>query len=145
MESFYDYYIGDNGILFYENTDKPWLTYVDLKKKEWRWIKQLDHPMEGNGMSFVYNNNIYCINWESENNVGARIFNLENFTEDYLSFDCNIPQIGLSHDKEGHLTGSWRNPSDGNIYYVSIDIQTGHGEITMEEPDMYYDTLIPLN
>lgn len=165
-------YTANNKILVADNSDKTWLTLIDLDKGEWRWLRQLDYKFvkgapiyyEGQNISIStvfsieYQNKIWVIDNHIDH-FGCYWIDLETFEDGFVPFDFVMPDFfiwpneeniyfgafGFTYDEKGNFKSEWINPNDGNNYYLTIDILSGHGEITMEEPDMYFDTLVPLN
>lgn len=162
-------YPAKNKVLVADNSDKTWLTLIDLDKREWKWLRQLDYKF-GNGAGICYEGqdriSTFYIDyankiWIIDNHVdhfGCYWIDLENFEDGFVPFDFTMPDFlinsydntysgafGFTYDEKGNFKSEWINPNDGNNYYLTIDILSGHGEITMEEPDMYFDTLVPLN
>lgn len=144
--------LAEDKILIADDSDKTWLTLMDLNKREWKLLRQLDYGIKY-FYSMEYNNKIWMLD-KHVDHFGCYYIDLETFEDGFVPFDFSLPDflIGenkysnkFTYDGKGHFTGQWIDSNDGNNYYLTIDVLSGHGEITMEEPDMYFDTLIPLN
>lgn len=133
-----------------------WLTLIDLKKHEWRWVRKLDKSsLAYSGSSFRFLNKIWFIDFTIEH-FGCNWLDLNSFEEGFIPFDFTLPDflqdsrdnqynLGFEFDNSGILTSSWTSPMDGNPYYLKVDILSGHGEISMTEVEMKSHTIIPLN
>lgn len=155
-----DVYPTDDYVLVIDVSEKPWLTLIDLKKHEWRWLRQLETPLCFNNAeinsypSVRFSNRIWFVDNTIEH-FGCRWLDLNNFEDGFTPFDFTLPDdrknskgsysVSYKFDNNGMLTSSWTSNVDGNTYFLKIDILSGHGELTMKEEEMKSYSIIPLN
>lgn len=133
-------YAGDNYFL----TSGPgnWITKIDMQKREWTWLKQLDFEIDFS-KSLSFNNKVWSID-----KYGAHWFDPTTFEDGFVKFNVDIPPyVGLNNgiSKTGKITFSGVNSANGEITTIVIDITTGEAVTDTQAPEMLFETLINLN
>ena len=140
-------YVGDNYILTSDGGEKSWITLLDLEKREWKWLKQLDFEVDFND-GLYYDGKIWLIDTDA-NHFGARWFNPKSLADGFISFNnVTIPDFinrKWYQFENGKITYSGSNPADGKVTKIIIDIATGEIDQSVDNPEMLFETLIRLN
>lgn len=151
-------YIGDDFILTSDNNDKSWITLVDLKTREWRWLKQLDFKVDfsaslsyeyvhSSSAAFSYEGRIWAVDSSSEH-FGAWWFDLGSLEDGFVKFNVTLPDFinGYYFESDnGKIIFSGVNPANGNTEKVIVGIMTGEAVTEVTEPELLFETLISLN
>lgn len=135
-------YAGDNYFL----TSGPgnWITKIDMQKREWTWLKQLDFEIDFS-KSLSFNNKVWSID---ESKCGAHWFDPTTFEDGFVKFNVDIPPYVFFQNlnsKTGKITFSGVNSANGEITTIVIDITTGEAVTDTQAPEMLFETLINLN
>ncbi len=127
-----------------------WITVIDLNKREWRWVKQLNFQLNLES-SYKYADRIYVLN-EARSNLGVYWFDINTLEDGFTPFNIQIPDyMGLRRQTISNdisdiiIEYSGRNPATGDEEHIYIDITTG--EVTQETSkiEMIFETLISLS
>lgn len=133
-------YAGDN--YFLTGGSGNWITKIDMQKREWTWLKELDFKIDfSNSLSF--NNKLWWID-----RYGAYWFDPTTFEDGSVKFNVDIPPYVYFENfnsKTGKITWSGVNSANGEITTIVIDITTGEAVTDTQAPEMLFETLINLN
>lgn len=143
-------YVGDGYILTsgYGN----WITKIDLNKREWSWLKQLNFAINFSHALWL-NGRIWSIN-SSRENFGAYWFDPVTLEDGFVKFNVELPSFFHLYSNADHYNGIVRNgrltlqgvdPATGNLTTIVIDITTGEAISDTQAPEMLFETLINLN
>ena len=140
------YFVGDGYIL--TSGSGKWITKIDLKKREWTWLKELDCEINFS-KSIMYNEKIWAVD-DSREHFGAYWFDPVSLEDGFVKFNVEIPSFFSTYFsnwmcKNGKITYSGADPSTGNIITIVIDITTGEAVTNTQAPEMIFQTLINLN
>lgn len=133
-------YVGDN--YFLTSGSGNWITKIDMQKREWTWLKQLDFEIDFS-KSLSFNNKVWSID-----KYGAHWFDPTTFEDGFVKFNVDIPPYVTFQNfnsKTGKITFSGVNSANGEITTIVIDITTGEAVTDTQAPEMLFETLINLN
>lgn len=135
-------YVGDN--YFLTSGSGNWITKIDMQKREWTWLKQLDFEIDFS-KSLSFNNKVWSID---KSKCGAHWFDPTTFEDGFVKFNVDIPpyvSFQNFNSKTGKITWSGVNSANGEVTTIVIDITTGEAVTDTHAPEMLFETLINLN
>lgn len=143
------YLLIDNNIYaFFANYGKTWISRIDLEKRSWEWIKEIDEEFNVED-NFYYNGKYWIDKSIPENNYyGVMWLDPISLEVGIVQFNVNIPDYYpyMEWESSGRVSWKGQNPANGNYEKIVVNLETGEVlDSSSNAPDLLFETIISLN